>query len=195
MQPAGRIYQYDIRPVGNGRLERIESHGSGVRPHLLFYHRRPRPVGPYLKLVDGGCPERIRRTDINLLARTHELGCQLAYRSGLADTVHPYHHHDIGSTLLHVQSEAVAAAVTLLQQSTYLLAKNGLELSGIHIFVARHAGLDVADYLHGGIYPHIGGDEHLLQVVEHRLVHLRPAGHGTGELAENSLFGLFQPLV
>ena len=48
------------------------------------------------------------------------------------------------------------------------------------------------DDLHGGFHAYVGGDEHLLQIVEHLCIDGRSTGNGPRQFREEARFGLLQ---
>ncbi len=100
---------------------------------------------------------------------------------------------NVGLALAGVEPEILLRAVGLLQQTHHLAAQDGVQLGRVHVLVARHALLDAADDLHRRIHPHVGGDEHLLQVVQHGGIDRRTARHGPRQFGEKTRLGAFQP--
>ena len=192
MQTPGGVDQYHVGAVGLGRGERVEGHRRGVGTHLLADHRRSGAVGPHLQLVDGRGAERVRRADPDLAARLGELCREFADGGGLAGAVDAHDHHHVGLALGGVQPEMFRRAVRILHQRRDFLAQNRLQFRGAHVFVLRHALLDAADDLHGGLHAHVRRDQHLLEVVQHVGVDRRAARHGACQFREEPRFGLFQ---
>lgn len=80
----------------------------------------------------------------------------------------------------------------LLHQLGDLVAQDRLQLRGVHILVPCDAGFDAFDDLHGGFHAYVGGDEHLLQIVEHLCIDGRSTGNGPRQFREEARFGLLQ---
>ena len=146
----------------------------------------------YGQLVDGGRTERIRSADIDVEAGPGELGREFADCRGLAGTVHADDHDNVGDAFLDVESEVFGRAVRLLHQLSDLVAQDRLQLRGVHILVPCDAGFDAFDDLHGGFHAYVGGDEHLLQIVEHLCIDGRSTGDGSRQFREEARFGLLQ---
>ena len=77
----------------------------------------------------------------------------------------------------------------------HLLVEKVVELIHAYVFVAGDALLEHVDDFQGRVDAHVGGDEHLLQLVEKVLVDLA-AAHGCAfHLLEEAGFGLLEALV
>ena len=87
------------------------------------------------------------------------------------------------------------AGVVLSQQGCNLFAEDGLKFTGAHILVACYALFYPTDDIQCGVHAHVGGDKHLFEVVEHIVVHLALASHGTCQLTKETLFGFLETAV
>ena len=85
--------------------------------------------------------------------------------------------------------------VVLCQQSGNLLTQNGIQFTCRHIFVACHALLNALNDSQRSVHANITCNEHLLQVVQHVVIHLRFTGDGTCQLVKDTSFCLLQTLV
>ena len=192
VQTPRRVDEHHVGPVRNGRAERVESDRCGVGTHVLPDHRRARPLGPDGQLVDRRSTERIGRADVDLAARSGQLGRQLADGRRLACAVDPHDHQHVRRPFGQFQPEILGRSVRLLHQRRDLVAQDAAQFGRVHVLVARDALLDAADDLDGRLDPHVGGDEHLLQIVQHLGVDRRAARYGTRQFREKARLGAFQ---
>ena len=146
-------------------------------------------------MVDRCGAERIGRADVYFLARFFQLCGQLTDRRGLAHTVDADDHHYERLPVPLLERQCAFCVAVLLQHRGNLFAQDRVQLGGIHVLVRGYALFDAFDDPHGRIDAHVRGDQYLFQVIEHLLVDLRLAGHGTREFREDAFLGLFQALV
>ena len=195
MQTPSRINKHHIGPVGFCTLQGIEGHRSRVSPHLLFYDRHPHTVAPYLNLFNRSRPKRVGRTQIHFLASLLKLVGQFSYRGGFAHTIHSHNQNDIGFAVGRQLPIFTSIGMVFGQERRYLLSQHTVEFRSRHIFVSCHALFNTFYDFQGCVDAHIGGYQHLFQVVQHIVVNFRLARYGPRNLLKYALLGFFQSLV
>lgn len=195
VQTSGRVYDDDISLVGYRRTQRIKSDRSRVGPHLLFDDRHSYPFTPYHQLFHGSGTEGVGGTQHHRFPGLLELVGQFTDGGSFSHSVHTHHHDDIrflgdGSfKVVHV------TGIVLSQQAGNFVTQNVVQFLRIHVFLGRSSFFDAFNDFQRSVYADIRCDEHLLQIIQHFVVHFRFTGDGTGYLAEHALFGFGQPLV
>ena len=195
MQTSCRIDEHHISIVGNGGTDGIVGNGCRIATHLLFHDRHTYTFAPYTQLLNGSSTEGVGSAKIDFLACLLELIGQLTNRGRLTHTIHTNHQNHVWLMVRRQLESLSIFCVVLRQEIRNLFAQNAIEFGGIYIFVTSHSSLDFLDNLQSCIYAHIRGDQHLLQIVQHLVVHLRLPCYCTGNLSEHTLFGLRQSVV
>ena len=161
----------------------------------MLHNRDAYPFGPDLELADGSGTEGVGSTEHDFLACLLEVVGQFTDGGGLAHAVYANDHDDIRLLVGRDVEGGAIARLVLLEKTHDLLFQDGVELAGAHIFVTRHARLYAINNLKGGLHTHVGGDENLLEVVEHLVINGRLAYDGFGDAGEDAGLGLFKPFV
>ena len=195
MQTTCRIYQHHVGTVSLSRRQRIESHRGRVGTHLLLHHRHAYAFAPDAQLLYGSSTESISGTQIHLLAGLLELPSQLSDGGRLAHTIHTDYQYDIGLMIARQIPVIVIVRIVLRQQRSNLVTQDSVQLRCRHILIARHALLNAFDDFQRGLHTDVRGDEHLLQVIQHIVIHLRLASHSTCQLVEHTGLSLLQTFV
>ena len=85
--------------------------------------------------------------------------------------------------------------IVLGQQTGNFLTQYSVQLVSTHILVARHTFLNPTDNLQCRVHTHIARNEHLLQIVQHIIIHLRLSSHSAGNLAKHALLRLGESVI
>ena len=195
MQTSGGVDDDDIGLFGESGLEGIEGHGGGVGAHALLDDGDVDALGPEHELLDGGGAEGVGGTEDNAFASGFVSIGQFGDGGGLAHAVDAYDEDDVGF-LGHGGIEVGReVGVVLSQELCYLGLEDRVEFGGGDIAVAFDALLQVVDDFERGLDAYVGGDEGLLEVVEHLVVDGGFAEDALGNLLEERSLGLLEALV
>ena len=176
-------------------LHSFESHGSGIGIHALAKEGAAYPFGPYLELVDSGCPEGIPGTKEHGISLLFILVSKLADGGSLAYSIDAYDEEDIWFLSFRQVEVVEVYGVVFGQQACDFIPEDVVEFGGIEVLVAGDSCLDAVDDLDGGIESYIAGDQGGFEFVEDFDVDSGFPGYGLGYLLEEAGFGLFKALL
>src|SRR5215210_3449085 len=141
-------------------MDGFVGHGGRVGAALARHDRRVRPLAPLLELLDGRGPERVPGGEHR---RSRQKARELAYGRGLARPVHPDHQDDRG-LVRDVELDGT------LEHARGVLYHELPQLGTAGDVLLQRLLLELADELRRGRYPHVGGDQDLLDPLPEFLV-------------------------
>ena len=194
VQTAGRVDQDHVGPLRDGGLHGVEGHGSGVGAHRLLDDVHPGALRPDGELLHGRSAESVGSADHDFLALRGEHRREFTDGGGLPHPVHAHHEHDIG-LLREIEGLHGSVVAIDIQEFSDLVADEVHEFVHGHILVPFHPVLQVLDDLEGGVHAHVGGQQSLLQRIQHVIVHLGLAHDSPSQLLEEVQVRLPESLV
>ena len=163
MQPAGGIYDQQVRLLGLGALDGVVHHGGGIGPLLVLHDRHPGPLRPDRQLLRRRGPEGVPGAEHDLPADGLEPQGQLADGGGLAHAVHAHHQHD------HGPAQRGPGNIHLLDHDLLQDFPGGAGVLHVLLF---HPFPQLADNDRRGLQPAVRHDQDILQLLVEILVNL-----------------------
>ena len=189
MEAAGGVHEEHVHAAGRRGLHGVEDHGRRVGTRALADDRRPRPAPPLLELLDRRGPERVGGRKQDALARCAERRRQLARARGFARAVDPQHQDDARRSV-HVERRRRPRQGLFekpSQERAHVRSRQRPRALGLGPH-ARHEFCCVTG-------AKVGGDQHLLEFLEHRLVDDPAHGEQAVEPVVERLARPLEPLL
>ena len=172
MQTAGCIYQHHIHIIGYSTVQRIVSHAGRITTHILLHHGNAYPFAPDNQLFYGSSTEGIGSTKHHLVASLLKLVGQLTNGGSLTHTIHTHHHNNVWFFTFREFKSLGIIGIIFCQQLRDLIAQDVIQFAGRNILVSGHTLLYTLYNIQCGLYAHITGHQHLLQVIQDIIIHL-----------------------
>ncbi len=166
LQTAGGIDEQHVDPLAARFGERIEGETGRIGAGRARDHRRAAAAAPDAELIDGGGAERVAGREHDRAALGVELGRELADGRGLAGAVDADDEHD--ERLRSVERERLGHRN---EDLLHFAGDDRFHLVGRDRLVVA-ALADRGGNPRGAVEAEVGADQHLLDLVEHRLVEL-----------------------
>ncbi len=167
VQPPGRVDQQYVRGFRPRLGQRVEGEAGGVGVRRPGDHARAGALAPDLKLLDGGGAERVAGDQHRADALLAVLLRQLADGGGLAAAVDPDHQHDV-----RVQGAVQHQRLGDRGEDGGDFAGQRLAHLVVRHFAAEARATELGDDAGGNLGTEIGGDQHVLQIRQRRVVQL-----------------------
>ena len=176
VEPAGGVAEHDVHAAASTpSLHRLEAaRSAGSAPSL------PRTIGaPTRSAQISSCSPAAARKVSPAPSSTVppgrlQLGGELADGGGLARAVDAHHHHHPGPRRRRGARPAGVGSPSRARMRAISSRSAASSRAGSESSLARHAGADRLEQRGGGRDADVGGEEHLLELGQHRLVE-RPA--------------------
>ena len=180
----------DVDTPGLCGLHGVEDDGRGVGPHLLLDDGDAHPLAPHLELLDGGGPEGVCSGEHNLVTPGLEIVCDLPDRRGLPRAVHADDHDRVEAVLRDLQGR-----LALLENEVDVVPHDFPQDIGAAEIGSLRDHFHLVDQFRSKGRPHVGRDEHFLQLLEEVPVDLLLAEEHLVDIAHEALLGLAEPFL
>ena len=193
MEPACGVDQHHVHILGNRRFYAVIGDRGRVGAHLLLDDIDACAACPYIQLLDRSGTESVGRTEHNLLSLRLETGGQLAYRSGLAHTVHAHYHNHVW-LVTEIEKRRWSGG-PFVHQYPYLLAEKGQQFLLADIPVPGNPVLQLVYDFQRGIHAYVRGHESLLDGIHKVVINPVVADYRPGYPLEKSPLCLLYSFV
>ena len=195
MQTSGRINYYNISSLCFSRRKSIESDGSRVSTHRLFYQWNLHTIGPNLKLINCCCTERIGSAQNYLFTGSFKMIGQLPDSSSFSNSIYTHYHDNIGFAALRKVKILQIVAVIFFEQTGNFFFKHRIQLRSPQVFISRNSFFNTLNDLQGCFHTNIRRNQNFFEIIQYLIVNLRFSNNGATDFRKNAFLGFCEPLI